>query len=174
MKTKPFIYKFVHRVRDERKKEYERVTKRQKFINLRKKAVEKLGNKCVKCGFSDYRALQIDHVHGGGKKDRSLRNPIKIIREVLVDKENKYQLLCANCNWIKIFENREIKPCPKSKFVFRKMAKVPVILFKDGIKLKIYPSVLAGAKDMKITPLRIFRNLKGKTHDTDGYIWKKR
>lgn len=72
-----------------------------------------LGSKCVKCGFEDSRALQIDHIFGGGTKERKeYKNGItqfykKVIESVL-KKENKYQLLCANCNWIKRDENREI------------------------------------------------------------------
>lgn len=67
---------------------------------------------CIKCGFSDIKALQIDHVNGGGRKE---------LRELSFDKNNKqylehikknpigYQLLCANCNWIKKVDNNEVK-----------------------------------------------------------------
>lgn len=69
-----------------------------------------MGGKCVKCGFSDYRALQIDHVNGDGNKERKA-NPLGAYYKYLFDNvknnPNKYQLLCANCNWIKRFENRE-------------------------------------------------------------------
>ena len=73
-----------------------------------------LGNKCVKCGFDDNRALQIDHINGGGYTERKeySKNPSKYYKNILdsiLNKENKYQLLCANCNWIKRFENNEIK-----------------------------------------------------------------
>ena len=30
-----------------------------------------------------------------------------------IKKEKKYQLLCANCNWIKRFENKEWGGAPK-------------------------------------------------------------
>lgn len=76
---------------------------RAKLLNI-------MGSKCVRCGFDDFRALQIDHVFGGGRKD-------KLISRVLSDfvlstraqqfKEGKLQLLCANCNWIKRHENNE-------------------------------------------------------------------
>lgn len=73
-----------------------------------------LGNECFKCGFKDSRALQIDHINGGGYTERKEynRNPTKYYKNILnsiLNKENKYQLLCANCNWIKRFENNEIK-----------------------------------------------------------------
>jgi len=75
---------------------------------LRQRVFEKLGNKCVRCGFSDVRALQIDHVHGGGVKEcGKIGSTIMLSRKVLADTEGNYQLLCANCNWIKRDENNE-------------------------------------------------------------------
>lgn len=72
-------------------------------------AFQVLGNKCVQCGFTDKRALQIDHVYGNGKKDRSrFSSPTKFYLHV---KESymtgEYQILCANCNIIKRIENKE-------------------------------------------------------------------
>lgn len=75
--------------------------------------IKKLGGKCVRCGFSDIRALQIDHINGNGRKElmsfKSHRDAL--IRNILQLSANemntKYQLLCANCNWIKRFENNE-------------------------------------------------------------------
>ena len=32
-----------------------------------------LGNTCKKCGFEDRRALQLDHINGGGSKERKIR-----------------------------------------------------------------------------------------------------
>jgi hypothetical protein len=77
---------------------------------LRKAALDVLGGKCIKCGFSDIRALQVDHVNGGGTKDKkkTTHTYFKIVVESFLKGENKYQLLCANCNWIKRYENKEI------------------------------------------------------------------
>ena len=73
---------------------------------LRAAALAHLGGVCCRCGFSDVRALQIDHVNGGGSKEhRAIRND-GIHRKVLAG-EPGYQLLCANCNWIKRVENGE-------------------------------------------------------------------
>lgn len=80
----------------------------------RRKILERLGGKCVKCGFNDYRALQIDHIYGNGNKDREKMKKKgghawnKYLLS-LSDEELKkdFQLLCANCNWIKRFEKRE-------------------------------------------------------------------
>ena len=70
-----------------------------------------LGNKCVRCGFSDMRALQIDHINSDGKKDRiRFANPDRAYFYYLhhLDEiEHNLQLLCANCNWIKRWEKNE-------------------------------------------------------------------
>jgi hypothetical protein len=74
---------------------------------LRAAALDFLGNRCVQCGFTDARALQIDHIHGGGARERREgKSPRDIYRKVLAG-EPGYQLLCANCNWIKRYENEE-------------------------------------------------------------------
>jgi len=66
-----------------------------------------LGDKCVKCGFSDKRALQVDHKDGSGADAReSGRTGIRLLEDVLSNPE-EYQILCANCNWIKRVENGE-------------------------------------------------------------------
>jgi len=73
------------------------------------------GNKCNRCDYDDPRALQIDHINGDGVQERkrggrailSYEHYHRIITESVAAGENKYQLLCANCNWIKRFENHE-------------------------------------------------------------------
>ena len=74
--------------------------------DTRKKATDHLGGKCKKCGFDDERALQIDHINGDGIKDRN-KQITGFYKRVIEDTENKYQLLCANCNAIKRIENKE-------------------------------------------------------------------
>ena len=83
--------------------------------NLRLKVLDVLGEgKCAKCGIDDYRCLQIDHVKGNGRNDKN--NPkgkaglsfhLWIVNNI--DEAKKYlQILCANCNWIKKYENKEL------------------------------------------------------------------
>lgn len=70
-----------------------------------------MGNKCIKCGYLDWRALQVDHINGGGSKDRKEQGTgfwEKVIKSYKSG-EGKYQLLCANCNFIKRYENNEVK-----------------------------------------------------------------
>jgi len=76
---------------------------------IRKKALERLGGKCVRCGFSDIRALQIDHVNGGGAKELQTIGSYGIMFRILKGNTSDYQLLCANCNWIKRVEKKEVR-----------------------------------------------------------------
>jgi len=66
-----------------------------------------LGGVCVHCGFSDARALQIDHVNGGGTKQRKELGRDTKYSQYIREHTTEFQLLCANCNWIKRAENRE-------------------------------------------------------------------
>jgi hypothetical protein len=78
----------------------------------RLKVIEILGGKCRRCGFSDIRALQVDHVNGDGygsqKHKGSPSHWNNVLREIKSG-STRYQLLCANCNWIKRNENGEYK-----------------------------------------------------------------
>lgn len=79
---------------------------------LRSQAISYLGSVCSNCGFSDIRALQIDHIEGDGSERRKTIDTYRMYREILRG-EPGYQLLCANCNWIKRVENNEAKGRPK-------------------------------------------------------------
>jgi|SRR5690242_19257469 len=77
--------------------------------------LQELGNgKCAWCGYSDFRALEIDHVNGDGAEDRKKHNfhapfTVKQMKRVLENKE-RFQILCCNCNRIKRYENKENPP----------------------------------------------------------------
>lgn len=78
----------------------------------RRELIQEMGGECIKCGFDDWRALQIDHINGGGTNDNKImRNfsPLKRLKEIIKNKDIIYQLLCANCNWIKRYEQREVR-----------------------------------------------------------------
>ena len=95
-------------------KEIENRKKRAKerWRKLKEKVFVFLGGKCCRCGFSDFRALQIDHVNGKGLTDRNkYKGYFGFYNHVLEVNGEGYQLLCANCNWIKRVENNE---CSKS------------------------------------------------------------
>ncbi len=80
--------------------------------SLRSRALDVLGNKCVNCGFSDKRALQIDHIRGDGAIERrSARHAQAMIYKFIIAEPHlargRYQILCANCNCIKAHRNGE-------------------------------------------------------------------
>ena len=73
------------------------------------------GARCLKCGFSDHRALNLDHINGGGSIQRR-ESPSNTIY-LLLKREGYpagFQVLCANCNSIKKHTNREFTG-PKRK-----------------------------------------------------------
>lgn len=94
-------------------KEYQKrnpQTDRKKYPNKVKIAIyDILGRVCKNCGFEDTRALQIDHVNGNGSIERKqiTGSYYKHILIDLIKNPTKYQILCANCNWIKKDINKE-------------------------------------------------------------------
>ena len=78
---------------------------------MRQTCIVKLGGKCVwpeGCYWTDPRALQIDHVHGGGTSERKqLNSAVSFYKKVLADTDGNYQLLCACHNAIKKIINHE-------------------------------------------------------------------
>lgn len=78
---------------------------------LKQKIRDKLNQQvCVRCGFKDKRALQFDHINGGGNKSRLDHSSTdQTYLSYLLDPalKEKIQVLCANCNWIKKDENNE-------------------------------------------------------------------
>lgn len=84
----------------------------ERYQKLRKEILNLLGNKCSKCNFSDFRALEIDHVRNNGSEERKNWNVFPFLCHVLKEVKKgseDYQLLCANCNRIKEWERREEK-----------------------------------------------------------------
>lgn len=80
--------------------------KRNSYEDKKQEVFYILGQECSNCGFSDIRALQIDHVNGGGSKARKSHSGTSGLYFVL-NNIHLFQILCANCNWIKRHENKE-------------------------------------------------------------------
>jgi predicted nucleic-acid-binding Zn-ribbon protein len=81
---------------------------------------------CATCGYSDWRALQIDHVNSDGAEERrkgaTMRDSVGRRKEILANKD-RYQILCSNCNWIKRYEKKESRkkgPIPPGLFDVKK------------------------------------------------------
>lgn len=85
------------------------IHKTRTYTATRRSILALLGNKCVHCGFDDVRVLEIDHINGGGGKEREgdKRQYYIHILHALEGGSQDYQCLCANCNRIKVYENRE-------------------------------------------------------------------
>jgi hypothetical protein len=58
---------------------------------------------CIKCGFSNVHALQIDHINNNGSTDRKKYGIGKPFYISIIERNypKEYQVLCANCNTIK-------------------------------------------------------------------------
>ena len=78
---------------------------------IRGELLSLLGNKCFNCGFSDKRALQIDHIMGGGTKEiGNIKGVVALVYLKKIKEGSKeYQVLCANYNWIKRHTNNEVR-----------------------------------------------------------------
>ena len=74
---------------------------------FRRKVLKFFGDKCIRCGFNDYRALQLDHIHGGGAREHRLSTGVYGIYRRALKNPEEFQLLCANCNNIKRYEEGE-------------------------------------------------------------------
>ena len=85
----------------------------EKSKKCRLSIIKYLGKKCVKCGFKDIRALQLDHIKGGGNQEVKMRKGmVRVYRyyaEHLDEVDSHLQVLCANCNWIKRYVKKEVR-----------------------------------------------------------------
>lgn len=70
------------------------------------------GSVCMHCGNTDFRVLQFDHINGGGRfeKKKNKGGYMGIVRRIVKNPTQAkltYQVLCANCNTIKVLEEKE-------------------------------------------------------------------
>ena len=74
-------------------------------LRIKMKCLALYGSACARCGFTDIRALQIDHIHSNPAEAQGAygRGSTGLYIAILNGKKAKgdYQCLCANCNWIK-------------------------------------------------------------------------
>ncbi len=99
-----------------RQKNHERIllTEKETRKRLRKKAVAVLGSKCIWCGIDNVLVLQVDHLNGGGNRERQSLGSPGIYRKIIRG-SNEYQLLCANCNLLKKIRSNEVSS-PRRKY----------------------------------------------------------
>ncbi len=88
--------------------------RRTYFWKLKLRALHLLGGpKCVRCGTTDIRILQINHIKGGGTKDHRAAFGT-LYRLILQGKRlvDDLDVKCANCNLIYEYE-RGVRELPK-------------------------------------------------------------
>lgn len=88
---------------------------------MRAKLIEEYGGKCNCCGEARYEFLALDHVNGGGTRERyigkhgrwtsSMKPIAMIVKREGYPKDGRYQILCHNCNMAKGFYGA----CPHTK-----------------------------------------------------------
>ena len=104
----------------ERNRPYAAEYTRERHRRIRLAVLQAMGGRCARCGYDeDHRALQIDHVHSDGAAERKSATTaigstfyLRVLKEL---DSGRYQLLCANCNWIKRYECDEHPPKGKRK-----------------------------------------------------------
>jgi hypothetical protein len=89
-----------------------RIRRKIGIKDMHSEIIRLMGGSCARCGYSDVRALQIDHINGGGSKELRTLGQWKTYQKVYYmvldgSAKREYQILCANCNWIKRHENKE-------------------------------------------------------------------
>jgi hypothetical protein len=75
------------------------------LVKRRREVHTLLGGKCLRCGFGDYRALQIHHIVAVG--GRGFRSVLTDLRRLIKTNGKGVELLCANCHAIEEFERRK-------------------------------------------------------------------
>lgn len=66
---------------------------------LRQKVIDAYGGCCACCGETRFEFLAIDHVNGGGRKEREVLSSWQLVNKVYkLDCPPEYQILCHNCN----------------------------------------------------------------------------
>lgn len=106
-------YRLTHRTRilEYNHRHYREVREQYlaKHALLKKRAIDKLGGKCIKCGNVDIRVLQINHKNGCGTR---LRPNTRKLYLAIIHGTTDFSVLevrCANCNIIYEYERGRLK-----------------------------------------------------------------
>lgn len=90
----------MRKYRAARPKHYAEQSRRAKQ-RLREKIFSVFGCVCVQCGFSDKRALTIDHILNNGSKERAEIGERGVwLRAINPQYQHEYRILCMNCQFI--------------------------------------------------------------------------
>jgi len=94
---------------------YHRDYMRRVRRELREHLIDVLGARCAGCGTTDRRVLQIDHIKNGGAQHRKTFGGVgnyqyyRDMEKRIQSGSKEFQLLCANCNYIKAIEYHKEK-----------------------------------------------------------------
>jgi len=80
---------------------WERATRQE----LRAKALRVYGGdppKCACCGETNELFLVLDHVDGGGKRDRDQHKGLGYYRGLITERRSNIRVLCSNCNSVMV------------------------------------------------------------------------
>jgi len=74
--------------------------------DIKLKVIKLLGGRCRNCNLADARVLQVNHLNGGGTKERAFRGSNKFYLGILSGERGvgDLELLCANCNILYEYE----------------------------------------------------------------------
>lgn len=81
---------------------------RERHKRNRQLMFDALGGAMCMCGFDDIRAIEVDHVNGGGKEHRKKLSNAQY-RDYVISHPNEFQVLCSNCHSIKTYERGEVR-----------------------------------------------------------------
>jgi 5-methylcytosine-specific restriction endonuclease McrA len=87
----------------EYKRDYARKNRESQRNYMRKvyaSVVQMLGGKCIDCGCKILKALEINHIHGGGRKEERKRGRKSYLLDIYKGrrKTNDLNILCRVCN----------------------------------------------------------------------------
>jgi len=103
-RLRPYKAANMRRYRAANPEKYAEQSRRAKE-RLRNKVFSVFGEVCVICGFSDKRALTLDHVLNNGAKEREEIGERGVYsRAIRPENRHEYQMLCMNCQFIKRHE----------------------------------------------------------------------
>lgn len=99
--VRPYKAENMRRYRSAKPNKY-REQSRSAKRRLRQRILLHFGSKCVRCGFSDVRALTLDHKNNNGATERKQLGERGVYRRALLpEHRHEYQILCMNCQFIK-------------------------------------------------------------------------
>jgi hypothetical protein len=79
-----------------------REMRRDNHRKLRQEALAGYGGRCECCKEDTFEFLALDHVNGGGRKEREIMSTGQIARKVINEGfPSTYRVLCHNCNQAK-------------------------------------------------------------------------